>query len=85
MIATGEEGNVYVNSQLTVDFNTFLNDLSSSSVLGTWNSTSATADISGDQFYGLTASQIAAGLSSQSGNTFLSSEPALITTHPWAA
>jgi len=83
MIAAGEEGNVYANSQLTVDFNTFLNDLSSSSALGVWNSTNGAAEISGDQFYGLTESQIAAGLTSQSSNTFLSSEPALITTHPW--
>ena len=85
MIAAGEEGGVYGNSQLTVDFNTFLNDLSSSSVLGVWNSTGATAEISGDQFFGLTPSQIAAGANTQTGNTFLSSEPALITTHPWLA
>jgi hypothetical protein len=85
MIAAGEEGGVYGNSQLTVDFNTFLNDLASPSALGVWNSTSATAEISGDQFYGLAPNQIAAGPNTQAGNTFLTSEPPLITTHPWLA
>jgi hypothetical protein len=85
IIAYGEEGNNYANSQLTVDFNTFLNDLTSSSVLGVWNSTSGTAEISGNQFYGLTSSQIAAGPDTQTGNTFLTTEPALVTTHPWSS
>ena len=74
---------MYANSSLKVDFNTVLNDLQSTSALAVRNSTSATAEISGDQFYGLTASQIATGANSQSSNTFLTTEPALITAHPW--
>jgi hypothetical protein len=84
IIAYGEEGGIHANSSLKVDFNTVLNDLGSSSALAVWNSTGATAEISGNQFYGLTASQIATGANSQSSNTFLTTEPALVTTHPWS-
>jgi hypothetical protein len=44
-----------------------------------------TAEISENQFYGLTSSQIATGANSQSSNTFLTTEPALVTTHPWSS
>jgi hypothetical protein len=84
IITSGEEGGVYANTSLNVDFNTVLNDLTSSSALAVRNSTSATAEIMGNQFYGLTNNQIASGLYSLSNNTFLTSEPALITTHPWS-
>jgi hypothetical protein len=84
IITSGEEGGVYGNSSLKVDFNTILNDLASSSALAVKNATGTTAEISGNEFYGLNASQIAAGPNSQSNNTFLASEPALITTHPWS-
>jgi hypothetical protein len=83
IITSGEEGNVYSNSSLKVDFNTILNDLASSSALAVKNVTGTTAEISGNEFYGLNASQIAAGPNSQSNNTFLATEPVLIATHPW--
>src|SRR5882762_2834615 len=84
IITSGEEGNVYSNSSLKVDFNTILNDLASSSALAVKNVTGTTAEISGNEFYGLNASQIAAGPNSQSNNTFLATEPVLIATHPWS-
>ena len=41
--------------------------------------------ITGNQFFGLTSSQIASGSATQSSNVFLTIEPALITTHPWSS
>jgi hypothetical protein len=84
IIASGEEGNIYAHTSLEVYNNQILNDLSLFP-LAIDNRTSATAQISGNQFYGLESNQIATGLFAASNNTFLSAEPALITTHPWPA
>jgi len=84
IITTGEEGNVYANSSLTVIGNTILNDDPSSSVIAIRNDRTTTAQITGNQFFGLTFSQIAAGANTQSNNVFLTSEPTLDTTHPWS-
>ena len=61
--------------------NTILNDSGPRSL---WNATTTTtAQITNNIFYGLTAGQIASGPNIQSGNQFLVTEPALDTTHPW--
>ena len=83
ILSTGEEGNVYSNSHLTADFNTVLNDLTSSSVLAVRDSTGATAELDGNDAYGFTPGHIVSGLFTASKNTLLTGEPALITTHPW--
>jgi hypothetical protein len=69
---------------LQVIGNTILNDLASPSISGVWNATAATADVAGNAVYGLPASRIAIGPATLSGNTPLASEPALVTSSPWA-
>ena len=85
IITFGEEGGVYANSSLTVTGNTILNDLSSPSASAVWNATGAPASVTGNAIYGLPASQVVLGSATASGNTVLSTEPALVTTSPWAA
>ena len=85
IITFGEEGGVYANSSLTVTGNTILNDLSSPSASAVWNATSAPASVTGNAIHGLPASQVVLGSATASGNTVLSTEPALVTTSPWAA
>ncbi len=85
IIAFGEEGGLYASSSLQVTGNQILNDLSSSSALAVWNAAvSTTAQITSNQFFGLTSSQIASGPATQSSNLFMTTDPALITTHPWS-
>jgi Ca2+-binding RTX toxin-like protein len=48
------------------------------------NSTTTTAQITNNKFFGLTSSQIAAGPNVQTGNQFLATEPPLDTSHPWS-
>jgi len=79
-ITSGEEGNVYANSSLTVQGNTMLNDDTSHSTTAVVNNTSATATISGNQLYGW--SSVSSGPASVSGNTTLTSEPALSSLTP---
>jgi hypothetical protein len=83
IIAIGEEGSVYDNTSIQIVGNQILNDLSSSSVLAVNNRTNTTAQITGNQFWGLSPDQIAAGPNTQSINQFLDSEPTLDTTSPW--
>jgi len=85
IIDFGEEGSVYSSSSLQISGNQILNDMSSSSALAVWNAAvTTTAQITSNQFYGLSSSQIASGSATQSNNLFLTTEPALITTHPWS-
>jgi len=85
IIAFGEEGGLWTSSSLQITGNQILNDLSSSSALVVWNAAvTTTAQITGNQFYGLTSSQIASGPATQSSNTFMTTEPALLTMHPWS-
>ena len=83
MIVFGEEGGLHAGSSLSVTGNSFLNDLVSPSRSGVWNATAATANVTGNIFYGLTAAQLVNGPATASGNTALTSEPALVTVSPW--
>ncbi len=85
MIAFGEEGGLHAGTALRVINNTILNDLVSPSVSAVWNPANAAASLTGNAVYGLSASQLANGPASLSGNTMLASEPALVTTSPWAS
>ncbi len=85
IIAFGEEGNVHANSTLKVLGNTILNDLQSPSLAAVWNATGAQATATNNSFYGVPAVQITRGSVTVSGSTVLATEPALVTTSPWAA
>ncbi len=85
IIAFGEEGSIHAGSGLQVSGNQILNDMSSSSALAVWNKViTTTAQITGNQFFGLSSSQIVSGPATQSSNVFLATEPALIAAHPWS-
>ena len=74
MIAYGEEGSLQPGS-LTVTDNVIMNDLSGGK--GVWNDTSTAASITGNDIFGLSSSALLKGPGSVSGNTMLTSEPAL--------
>jgi hypothetical protein len=77
----GETPTPYANSSLAISGNTFINDDPSSSAVGVLNQTSISAQIAGNSFWGLTASQVASGPNAQSGDNFLSSEPTVQLWH----
>ena len=72
IIAFGEEGGVHAGSSLTVTGNTILNHLNSPSASAIWNATSTvTASVTGNSFFGLLGSQIMKGRGIVSGSTML--------------
>jgi hypothetical protein len=84
-ISSGEEGNLYASSSLTVLGNTFINDTGRGAT-GIVNDTTTGAIVNGNTAYGLTSSQLVSGpAASTTGNTFepQSSEPALDTSPPY--
>ena len=83
IVAMGEEGVTNPTSSLQIIGNTVLNDLSLPVSLAVENATSVPVEISGNQFYGLTAGQIATGPNTQSDNIYLTNEPALDTSAPY--
>ncbi len=82
-ITSGEEGNVYANSSLTVKNNTIVTNYTAHSSTAVVNRTGATASISGNQLYGWSA--VASGPASVGSNTTLSSEPTASSAAPGAA
>jgi hypothetical protein len=85
-ISSGEEGNLYASSSLTVSGNTFINDFGSGAT-AVVNDTSAGAIINGNTAYGLTSSQLVSGpAASTANNTYepQTSEPALETSAPYS-
>ena len=70
IITVGEEGSVYANTSIQVIGNQISNYLSSPSVVAVRNTTTAIAAITGNQFYGLTESQVAQGLCTLLDNVF---------------
>ena len=81
MVTSGEEGNVYASSSLTVQGNTFVNDLGPSAT-AVRNETSTTATIANNSFFGIAAAQIAAGLAIVTGVTILTTAPTLDYSPP---
>jgi hypothetical protein len=77
IINFGEEGSLLPGTHLTVSGNTILNELVSPSALAVDNHTSTVAQLSSNQFYGLTAAQVVVGPNSQTGDTFITTEPPL--------
>jgi hypothetical protein len=70
IITIGEEGSVYNNTSIWVTGNQIFNDSLSPSVLAVRNTTTAIAEITGNQFYGLTESQVAVGPNTLLDNLF---------------
>jgi hypothetical protein len=70
IITIGEEGSVYDNTSIWVTGNQIFNDSLSPSVLAVRNTTTAIAEITGNQFYGLTESQVAVGPNTLLDNLF---------------
>jgi hypothetical protein len=86
IINFGSNASVYSNSSLLVSGNTIVNQLNTSSVKGIYNRTTTfTAQITDNDFYGLSPTQVASGLNVQSSNTVLGSVPSFDTSHPWTA
>ncbi len=73
-IASGEDGNVYANSSLTVEGNTIVNDYTTHNTTAVVNRTGATANVSGNELYGWTS--VASGPSNVGGNTTTTTKPA---------
>src|SRR4051812_40134335 len=85
IIAYGEEGSLNPGTNFVISGDTILNDKSGSG-LAVWNrTTTTTARLINNKFFGLTSSQIASGPNTQSGDQFLATEPVLDTTHPWSS
>ncbi len=82
-ITSGEEGNVYANSSLTVKNNTIVTNYTAHNSTAVVNKTGVTASISGNQLYGWTA--VASGPASVGSNTTLASEPTPSSAAPNAA
>ena len=84
IIAVGEEGGLHANTALRVIGNTILNDLADPFSSGVINPANAVVSLTGNAVYGLTASELVIGPAALSYNSTLASEPALVTTSPWA-
>lgn len=83
IIHFGGEGTPYASSSLAVSGNTILNDLSSPSATAVLNQTSATATLTNNRVFGLTAKTLAIGPATSSGTTFLTKEPGYSPAHPY--
>lgn len=84
IISYGEEGNLRVASNLVVNNNTIVNDLTAHVPVGIRNSdTSLTPTVSNNRVYGLTTAQLTQGLANLSNTTYLTARPALDTSSHW--
>jgi hypothetical protein len=85
LISSGEEGNLYAASSLTVSGNTLIND-DGGGATGVVNDTTTGAILNGNTANGLTSGQLVSGsAASTANNTFApqSSEPALDSSSPF--
>lgn len=84
IVSFGEEGGIYSGSKLTMTNTLIENDLSSPSVLALRNASATAAQLTGNSVYGLAPKQLATGPANVSGTQYLSTEPPIATSHPWA-
>ncbi len=83
IIAYGEEGALHVGNNFQVSGNVIVNDLAS--VTAVWNLGYGTAQLSGNQLFGIPAGKVLAGVGTETGDTTMASRPTLDTTsHPYA-
>jgi len=84
IISFGEEtSSPYAGSSLSISGTTVINDYGSHAVLIQNTDAAMTPTLTNNQFYGLSSSQI--GTATQSGDTTLSTEPALDLSQPFLA
>ena len=78
LIAYGEEGNLHTGTDLSISNNTFVNDLTAHAPTAVWNDDgNASATLSNDSFWGITASQVVSGANTQTDDVFLTSRPTI--------
>jgi hypothetical protein len=83
IIHVGAGPTPWADTSVTIEHNTILNDLHQGDARLLLNNTTVPVTITDNEIYGLTASQIATGPGTQSGNTFLATEPTLDMTPPY--
>ena len=83
IIHYGGEGGPYANSALTISGNTIVNDLTAHAPIVLLNQTSIVGSITNNQLWGLTPAEFASGPATESGNTFLTTEPTLDLSSPF--
>ena len=84
LIEYSGESAPYAGSSLTITNNVIVNDRQTSGARLLYNNApTVTANISGNDVYGLTSDQMVLGSATVSGTTFLSARPSLDTTSPW--
>ncbi|MBN9563184.1 MAG: right-handed parallel beta-helix repeat-containing protein [Alphaproteobacteria bacterium] len=82
IIAYGEEGALHAGQSFQVSGNTIVNDMASATMV--WNQGAGTAQLSGNQLFGIPAGKILSGAGSETGDTVLTTRPTLDTTsHPY--
>lgn len=85
IIAVGEEDGLHANTAVRIIGNTILNDLADPFSSAVINPANAAVSLTGNAVYGLTPSELVTGPATLSYNSTLTSEPALVTTSPWAS
>lgn len=83
IISYGEEGNIIPGSALTVSNTLIENDLTAHVPVGVANPDNLGVTLSDLNIYGLTPSELVSGTATQSGITYLTSEPTISGKHPW--
>ena len=84
LIEYSGESAPYAGSSLTITNNVIVNDRQTSGARLLYNNApTVTANISGNDVYGLTSDQMVLGSATVSGTTLLSARPSLDTTSPW--
>jgi hypothetical protein len=82
IIAYGEEGSLHAGQNFQVSGNIIVNDMASATMV--WNQGAGTAQLSGNQLFGVPSGKILSGAGSEAGDTTLATRPVLDTTsHPY--
>jgi hypothetical protein len=83
MVSFGEEGNLHAGSSLTFSGGLIENDLHNPAARGFRTVSGKPVEIKNARIHGLNAGTLVDGPSSRAGLTYLSTEPAISTKHPW--
>ena len=83
IVAYGEEGSIIPGSLLSVRSTLIENDLTAHIPVGVWNQSGISAVLDTLQIYGLTSGELVNGPATESGITYLTTEPVISTQHPW--
>lgn len=85
----GTTGSFQANSSLTITNNTIISDFDSTRVRGVLNQSNingypVTAQITNNTIYNIPAAQMVDGTGNVTGSKYLTTRPALDTSHPWS-